>query len=80
MEPQSRIDKFNNLVRGLVTLGLAYGFIYGFVVSKVVSVDAYIGIFGAVVAWWFASRVQASRASDQPPAPLNNGAANAPKL
>ena len=75
MEPQGRIEKFNNMVRGLVTLGLTYGFIYGFVVSKVVSVEAYLGIFGAVVAWWFATRQQQSRAGDAPP----NGGTNAPK-
>jgi hypothetical protein len=60
------IEMFNGSVRGICTLGLTGGFIYGFVVSKVVSVDAYIGVFGAVVAWWFASRVQATRATDKP--------------
>lgn len=73
MDPQSRVDKFNSLVRGLVTLGLTFGFVYGFVVSKVVSVDAYIGIFGAVTAWWFASRVQSSRSTDTTPPPAANG-------
>lgn len=64
---QSRVDQFNSLVRGVVTLALTFGFVYGFIVSKVVSVEAYIGIFGAVVAWWFASRTQASRANDARP-------------
>ena len=73
MDPTSRVEKFNSLVRGLVTLGLTFGFVYGFVVSKVVSVDAYIGIFGAVTAWWFASRVQASRSTDQATPPQKNG-------
>ena len=63
----SRVESFNSLVRGLVTLALSFGFVYGFVVSKVVSVDAYIGIFGAVTAWWFASRAQATRSTDTKP-------------
>ena len=66
---QSRIDKFNSLVRGVITLGLTAGFIYGYVVAKIVGTEAYIGIFGSVIAWWFASRSQATRASDIPPAP-----------
>ena len=72
MDPTAtRVDQFNSLVRGVVTLALTFGFVYGFIVSKVVSVEAYIGIFGAVSAWWFASRNQASRASD---VKLANGA------
>lgn len=67
MDPTSRVDQFNSLVRGVVTLALTFGFVYGFIISKVVSVEAYIGIFGAVSAWWFASRTQASRAGDTKP-------------
>ena len=66
MDPQGRVEKFNSLVRGFVTLALTFGFVYGFIVSKVVSVEAYIGIFGAVVAWWFATRQQPNRATDKP--------------
>ena len=62
--PTTRVDQFNSLVRGIVTLGLTFGFVYGFIVSKVVSVEAYIGIFGAVSAWWFASRSQQTRSTD----------------
>lgn len=76
MDPSTtKVDQFNSIVRGVVTLALTFGFVYGFIVSKVVSVEAYIGIFGAVSAWWFASRTQATRATDKsgngppPPAP-----------
>ena len=75
MDPQNRVDKFNSLVRGLVTLGLTYGFIYGFIVSKVVSVEAYIGILGAAIGWWFSTRQQQTRSTDVTP----NGGPNAPK-
>ena len=64
---QSRVDQFNSLVRGVVTLALTFGFVYGFILSKVVSVAAYIGIFGAVSAWWFASRTQNARGTDTKP-------------
>ena len=64
----NRIESFNSLVRGLVTLALIFGFVWGFVIAKVVSVDAYIGILASVTAWWFASRTQASRSSDTKPA------------
>lgn len=68
MDPTTtRVDQFNSLVRGVVTLALTFGFVYGFIISKVVSVEAYIGIFGAVSAWWFASRTQATRATDAKP-------------
>ncbi len=62
-----RFEQFNSLVRGIVTLGLMFGFIWGFVVAKVVSVDAYIGILASVTAWWFASRTQQNRGTDQKP-------------
>lgn len=64
LDPATRVEKFNSLVRGVVTLALTFGFVYGFIVSKVVSVEAYIGIFGAVVAWWFATRHQQNRSTD----------------
>lgn len=63
----TRIEQFNSMVRGIVTLGLMFGFVWGFVVAKVVSVDAYIGILASVTAWWFASRSQATRATDAKP-------------
>jgi hypothetical protein len=67
------IEKFNSLVRGLVTLALMFGFVWGFVIAKVVSVDAYIGILASVTAWWFASRASPTRSTDakpaEPPAP-----------
>lgn len=59
-----RIEKFNSMVRGVVTLALMFGFVWGFVVAKVVSVDAYIGILASVTAWWFASRSQPTRSTD----------------
>lgn len=68
---QTRVDQFNSLVRGVVTLGLTFGFVYGFIVSKVVSVEAYIGIFGAVSAWWFASRSQAEKPTNTEVKPTN---------
>ena len=66
---QSRVDQFNSLVRGVVTLALPFGVVYGFIVSKVVRVAADIGIFGAVSAWWFASRTTSSRSTDRPNGP-----------
>ena len=70
MNGNSRIEKFNSMVRGLVTLALMFGFVWGFVVAKVVSVDAYIGILASVTAWWFASRSQPTRSTDaKPPEP-----------
>lgn len=63
----TRIEQFNSLVRGIVTLALIFGFVWGFVVAKVVSVDAYIGILASITAWWFASRTQQTRSSDAKP-------------
>ena len=65
MDPKSYTEQFNSLVRGVVTLALTFGFVYGFIVSKVVSVEAYIGIFSAIVAWWFATRQQQIRGTDK---------------
>lgn len=67
MNGNGRIEKFNSMVRGLVTLALMFGFVWGFVVAKVVSVDAYIGILASVTAWWFASRSQPTRSTDAKP-------------
>lgn len=75
----NRIESFNSLVRGLVTLALIFGFVWGFVIAKVVSVDAYIGILASVTAWWFASRTQASRSSDTKPTDASPPSPEPPK-
>lgn len=59
-----RVDQFNATVRGLVTLTLTAGFIYGFLTGRVGS-EAFIGIYGGVVAWWFASRTASTRSTDR---------------
>ena len=63
-----RVDQFNATVRGFVTLALTAGFIYGFLTGRVGS-EAFIGIYGGVVAWWFASRTTSSRSTDRPNGP-----------
>jgi hypothetical protein len=55
MDPSSRVDKFNQLVRGIVTVGLAAGFIYGFV-TKLIDPGLYANVFGIIIAFWFATR------------------------
>lgn len=75
----SRIDKFNQLVRSLVTLGLVAGFIYSSLIVKTVSQETFNNLVLLVVTWWFArdqahAAVKDSAALLKPPEP-----ASAPK-
>ena len=72
MDPTGRVEKLNQAVRGLVTLALTAGFLYGFAADKI-GAEAYIGIFGGIIGFWFANYRQGQRASDAP-APANGGA------
>ena len=68
----SRIEQFNQLVRGIVVLLLVGGFIYGFVVSKVVNTESFAIVLGVAMTWWFSSRDKkqaddATKSAAQPP-------------
>lgn len=61
MEPVSRIEQINQLVRAfavvslLVTLEVA--FLWGsYLKDPVVSIEAYIGVLTFAMTWWFKSR------------------------
>lgn len=59
----TRVESFNALVRGLVTLGLVGTMCYGFIVEKV-SAEAFVGVVSGVVTFWFASRHSNTRVTD----------------
>ena len=54
----TKIEQFNALVRGVVTLSLTAAFVYGFVVAKLIGSEAFLSVFSGVVTWWFISRDQ----------------------
>lgn len=49
-------ERANGAVRALVTLIFAGALVWGYIVSKIVSTDAFVGIAGMVIAWWFRAR------------------------
>jgi len=51
--------------RPLVTLGLTGALIWGFLAGKVTG-EAYLGIVGGVIGFWFSQRQQAKDAGDPP--------------
>ena len=63
MAPTGRVDKLNQAVRGVVTLALTGGFLYGFW-AELIGAEAYIGIFGGIIGFWFANFRSAQRATD----------------
>ena len=71
----TRVEQFNQLVRGMVVLALTGGLIYGFVWSKVVSTETFTVIASFVFTWWFKSRDDekkadvTAKAAAPPPAP-----------
>jgi len=69
MPPISRVEQLNQLVRSLVTLGMAAGFIYGFLLEKI-DAGLFAQMFGIIVTWWFATRSTDKRATDQTPPAL----------
>jgi hypothetical protein len=64
MEPPTRIEQFNQVVRSLVTVGLLGGFLWGFTVSKEIGGDIFTTVFASVIGYWFASRDQKTRVID----------------
>jgi hypothetical protein len=52
----TRIEQFNQLIRGIVVLALVFGMIYGFIWSKVVSTESFMIVAILVFNWWFKSR------------------------
>lgn len=53
---ESRTEKFNQAIRGVVVLSLTFGLIYGFIITKVVSTETFVVIASVVFTWWFKSR------------------------
>ena len=66
---ETRIDKFNQLVRGAIVLMFTSTICYGFVVSKVVSTETMAVMASAAFAWWFSDPKKAT-----PDKPTNGGA------
>ena len=60
-------EAFNSMVRGIVTLGLTFGLVYGFIVAKLIGAEAYIGVVGSVITFWFVQRGQERAAQQAPP-------------
>lgn len=49
-------ERANSVVRHIVTLLFAGAIVWGFLILNIVSTDAFMGIAGMVIAWWFRSR------------------------
>jgi hypothetical protein len=54
-------ERINSGVRSLVTLIFAGARVWAFLIPKIVSTDAFIGIAGMVIAWWFRARDEDKR-------------------
>ena len=52
----TRIEQFNQAIRGIVVLAFTGAICYGFVVSKVISTETVVVIASVVYTWWFKSR------------------------
>jgi hypothetical protein len=63
-EGPNLIERFNQAVRSIVTLGLTTGFLYGFWADKI-SGEVFTSVFAGVIGYWFASRDARMRAADQ---------------
>jgi len=72
MDPSGRVEKLNQAVRGIVTLALTAGFLYGFAADKI-GAEAYIGIFGGIIGFWFANFRASQRMTDQSAPAVNGG-------
>lgn len=55
MEDDIWTERANSAVRHVVTLLFAGAVVYGFS-KETISSDAFLGIAGVVIAWWFRSR------------------------
>lgn len=66
--PPTRIDQLNASIRGIIVIAMTGAFIVGFL-RGLVGAEAFLTIFGAVIAWWFRSRDEEKRvaASAAPP-------------
>jgi len=62
----TKIEQFNALVRGVVTLGLTAAFITGFLYMKIIGSEAFLSVFSGVITWWFISRDQKNAAPETP--------------
>ena len=52
----TRVEAFNQLVRGFVVIALTLGLLYGFCITKVLSTETFVVISSVVYTWWFKSR------------------------
>lgn len=59
----TRVESFNALVRGLVTLALTGTLCWGFIV-KIIGAEAFVTVVSGVIAFWFASRQSPTRSTD----------------
>lgn len=64
----TRVESFNALVRGLVTIGLTGAYVYMAVMGRI-SPEAYTGTLGGVLTWWFLSRDRKSEQETTPSVP-----------
>ena len=55
MEPKTRVESFNNAIRGFITSALTLVFCYLALIEKVSS-EVFTSAFITVLVWWFASR------------------------
>lgn len=70
MEAPTRVDKFNQTIRGVILLMLAGAFVYAFVVLKdVVSVAEFVIVLTIAMNWWFTK-------PEDKKAPAKNGNGN----
>lgn len=65
----NRVEQFNQIVRGAVTLGLTAAFIYGFVVAKLVTGEVFVATYSVIVTFWFVSRQQQQASGEAPRSP-----------
>lgn len=69
------VEKINQSVRGVVTLGLVAGFIFGFLAGRI-SGEVYTNVVSLVIGFWFATRSleKAQQASAPTPVEPRQGA------
>ena len=65
----TRIEQFNQAVRGIVVIAFTAAICYGFVVSKVLSTETMVVLANTVFIWWFKSRDDEKRTAEKPSAP-----------
>lgn len=68
----TRVEQFNQAIRGAVTIALCLGFLYGFWAAKI-SGEVFTAVFSGVIGFWFATRQSVATTSTTKPNGNGNG-------